>query len=69
MTTWLIVIVAALALILLGPKQMPSAVRKIARMKGKLQRMSDEFKRQMMSLDRKIENEVESSLKDSSSEA
>lgn len=31
--------------------------------------MSDEFKRQMMSLDRKIENEVESSLKDSSSEA
>ena len=67
MTTWLIV--AALALILLGPKQMPSAVRKIARMMGKLQRMSDEFKRQMMSLDRKIENEVESSLKDSSSEA
>ena len=36
---------------------------------GKFQRMSDEFKRQMMSLDRKIENEVESSLKDSSSEA
>ena len=33
MTTWLIV--AALALILLGPKQMPSAVRKIARMMGK----------------------------------
>ena len=32
MTTWLIV--AALALILLGPKQMPSAVRKIARMMG-----------------------------------
>lgn len=48
---------------------MPSAVRKIARMMGKLQRMSDEFKRQMISLDRKIENEVESSLKDSSSEA
>ena len=67
MTTWLIV--AAFALILLGPKQMPSAVRKIARMMGKLQRMSDEFKRQMISLDRKIENEVESSLKDSSSEA
>ena len=35
MTTWLIV--AALALILLGPKQMPSAVRKIARMMGRLQ--------------------------------
>ena len=35
MTTWLIV--AALALILLGPKQMPAAVRKIARRMGKLQ--------------------------------
>ena len=35
MTTWLIV--AALALILLGPKQMPSAVLKTARMMGKLQ--------------------------------
>ena len=62
MTTWLIV--AVLALILLDPKQMPSAIRKIARMMGKFQRMSDEFKRQLMSLDREIENEVESSPKD-----
>ena len=35
MTTWLIV--AALALILLGPKQVPSAARKTARIMGKLQ--------------------------------
>ena len=66
MTTWLIV--AVLALILLDPKQMPSAIRKIARMMGKFQRMSDEFKRQLMSLDREIENEVESSLKDNGGE-
>ena len=67
MTKWLIV--AAIALIVLGPKQMPSALRKIGRMMGQLQRMSDEFKRQLTSLGRDIENEVESSLKDSSSEA
>ena len=66
MTTWLIV--AALALILLGPKQMPTAIRKLARMMGKFQRMSDEFKRQLMSLDREIESEVESSLKDNGGE-
>ena len=67
MTTWLIV--AAIALIVLGPKQMPSALRKIGRMMGQIQRMADEFKRQLMSLDRKIENEVESSLKDDSGKA
>ena len=66
MTKWLIV--AAVALIVLGPKQMPSALRKIGRMMGQLQRMSDEFKRQLMSLGRDIENEVESSLKDDSGE-
>ena len=66
MTTWLIV--AAIALIVLGPKQMPSALRTIGRMMGQLQRMSDEFKRQLMSLGRDIENEVESSLKDDSGE-
>ena len=66
MTKWLIV--AAIALIVLGPKQMPSALRKIGRMMGQLQRMSDEFKRQLMSLGRDIENEVESSLKDDSGE-
>ena len=67
MTKWLIV--AAIALIVLGPKQMPSALRKIGRMMGQLQRMSDEFKRQLMSLGRDIENKVESSLKDDSGEA
>lgn len=66
MTKWLIV--AAIALIVLGPKQMPSALRTIGRMMGQLQRMSDEFKRQLMSLGRDIENEVESSLKDDSGE-
>ena len=40
----------------------------IGRMMGQLQRMSDEFKRQLMSLGRDIENEVESSLKDDSGE-
>jgi len=65
-TKWLIV--AAIALIVLGPKQMPSALRTIGRMMGQLQRMSDEFKRQLMSLGRDIENEVESSLKDDSGE-
>ena len=66
MATWLVV--AAIALILLGPKQMPAAVRKIARMMGKFQRMSDEFKRQLMSLDHENENKVVSSPNDKSGE-
>ena len=61
MTTWLIV--AVIALFVLGPKQMPSTMRKIGRLIGQLQRMSDEFKRQLMSLDRGVENEVASSFK------
>ena len=66
MAEWLIV--AAIALVLIGPKQMPAVVRRIARMMGKFQRIADEFKKQLMLLDREVEDEVASSFKDDSDE-
>ena len=52
MESWLIV--ALVAIIVVGPKNLPKTMRSIARMMGKLQRASNEFKRQIMSLDQKV---------------
>ncbi len=62
MASWLIV--AVIAFVVLGPKQMPSAVRKAARLVGKLQRTADEFKRQLMSMDSEIEKEAKESFEE-----
>ena len=43
---------------------MPSAVRKAARLVGKLQRTADEFKRQLMSMDSEIEKEAKESFEE-----
>ncbi len=53
MESWLIV--ALVAIIVVGPKNLPKTMRSIARMMGKLQRASNEFKRQLMSLDQEVE--------------
>ena len=49
MWSWLVI--AVIAFVVLGPKEMPSAMRKLARYMGRFRRMSDEFKRQLMSMD------------------
>ena len=49
MRSWLII--AVIAFVVLGPKEMPAAMRKLARYMGKFRRMSDEFKRQIMSME------------------
>ena len=49
MWSWLVI--AVIAFVVLGPKEMPAAMRKLARYMGKFRRMSDEFKRQIMSMD------------------
>ena len=52
MESWLIV--ALVAIIVVGPKNLPKTMRSIARMLGKVQRASNEFKRQIMSLDHEV---------------
>ena len=49
MWSWLVI--AVIAFVVLGPKEMPAAMRKLARYMGRFRRMSDEFKRQIMSID------------------
>ena len=44
MWSWLVI--AVIAFVVLGPKEMPAAMRKLARYMGRFRRMSDEFKRQ-----------------------
>ena len=61
MWSWLVI--AVIAFVVLGPKEMPAAMRKLARYMGRFRRMSDEFKRQLMSMevtetsDRKTDND------------
>ena len=49
MWSWLVI--AVISFVVLGPKEMPAAMRKLARYMGRFRRMSDEFKRQIMSID------------------
>ena len=49
MWSWLVI--AVIAFVVLGSKEMPAAMRKLARYMGRFRRMSDEFKRQIMSID------------------
>lgn len=49
MTSWLVV--AIVALVVVGPKKMPSAVRKAARTMGRIRRAADEFKRQLLTME------------------
>ncbi len=46
---WLVLL--AVVLVVVGPRNLPSAVRSAGRALGRLRRMADEFKRQLMSID------------------
>ena len=48
---WPWLVIGVIAFVVLGPKEMPAAIRKLARYMGRFRRMSDEFKRQIMSID------------------
>ena len=64
MESWLIV--ALVAIIVVGPKNLPKAMRSVARMMGKLQRASNEFKRQIMSLDQEVDRAADDVVSKSS---
>ena len=64
MESWLIV--ALVAIIVVGPKNLPKTMRSIALMMCKLQRASNEFKGQLMSLDQEVERAADSVASESS---
>ena len=49
---WLVLL--AVILIIVGPKNLPSAARKVGEIMSKLRRAADEFKRQLMTMDEEI---------------
>ena len=54
---WLVLL--AVILIVVGPKNLPSAARKIGQVMSQLRRAADEFKRQLMSMDQDIHKAVD----------
>ena len=53
---WLMLL--AVVLIVIGPKNLPSAMRKLGQILSKLRRAADEFKRQIMTMDQEMEKVV-----------
>ena len=49
---WLVLL--AVILIIVGPKNLPSTARKVGEIMGKLRRAADEFKRQLMTMDEEM---------------
>ena len=54
---WLVLL--AVILVVVGPKNLPSAARKIGQVMSQLRRAADEFKRQLMSMDQEVQKTVE----------
>ena len=53
---WLVLL--AVILIVVGPKNLPSAARKTGEILAKLRRAADEFKRQLMTMDQEVSRTV-----------
>ena len=63
-TEWFVLL--GVILIVVGPKNLPSAARKLGQVMTTLRRAADEFKRQLMSMDQEVRSAVNDSLSDSS---
>lgn len=59
---WLVLL--AVILIVVGPKNLPSAARKVGQILSQLRRAADEFKRQIMTMDQEMERVVSDVKKD-----
>ncbi len=58
---WLVLL--GVILIVVGPKNLPSAVRKFGQITAQLRRAADEFKRQLLSMDEEIRSTVNDAMK------
>ncbi len=54
---WLLLL--AVILVVVGPKNLPSAARKIGQIMSQLRRAADEFKRQLMTMDEEVHRAVD----------
>ena len=59
---WLVLL--AVILIVLGPKNLPSAARKMGQVMSKLRRAADEFKRQLMTMDEEMKKTADEIKRD-----
>lgn len=66
-TEWLVLL--GVILIVVGPKNLPSAARKLGQVMAQLRRAADEFKRQILSMDEEIRSTVEDAVKTDDVEA
>ena len=64
-TEWFVLL--GVVLIVVGPRNLPSAARKLGQMMTNLRRAADEFKRQLMSMDQEVRKEVDNAISDNSS--
>ena len=51
-------VILVVAMIVLGPKKLPQAARKVGHWMGVLRRASDEFKRQVMTMDQQFDDRL-----------
>ena len=59
---WLVLL--AVILIIVGPKNLPSAARKMGQVMSKLRRAADEFKRQLMTMDEEMKKTADEIKRD-----
>ena len=59
-TEWFVLL--GVILIVVGPKNLPSAARKLGQVMSNLRRAADEFKRQLMTMDQEVRNTVNDAL-------
>ena len=59
---WLVLL--AVVLIVVGPKNLPSAARKMGQIMSKLRRAADEFKRQLMTMDEEMKRTADEIKRD-----
>jgi len=64
-TEWLLLL--GVVLIVVGPKNLPAAARKMGQIMSTLRRAADEFKRQVMSMDQEVTNAVSDATSDATS--
>ena len=60
-TEWLVLL--GVVLIVVGPKNLPSAARKLGNMMSTLRRAADEFKRQLLAMDEEVRKTVDEAVK------
>ena len=61
-------VILLVAVVVLGPKRLPEAARKVGHWMGVLRRASDEFKQQLMTMDQALEKQVNTAVNTSTGE-